>query len=128
MVVTGKFKVKLVPQPDDDVPAGRMVVKKTYSGAVEGTGRGQMISKRLPNGTAIYYAVEEFAGTVDGRKGRFTLLHEGRMDSDSQSLTIDVLEGSGTGALKTISGSMTISQHGETHSFALTFDLQDGTA
>lgn len=123
MVVTGKLKVRLVPQPDDTVPAGRMLIKKSYLGDIEGTGRGQMISKRLPNGCAIYYAVEEFVGTVGGKKGGFTLLHEGFMNNDSQTLKIAILEGSGVDALATISGSMTISQDGDTHSYSLTFHV-----
>jgi hypothetical protein len=43
----GRFEVKLAPQADVDFPVGRMTIDKTYQGDVEGTGIGQMISKRM---------------------------------------------------------------------------------
>ena len=44
-----------------------------------------MISKRTENGTAVYYAIEEFSGSVKGKNGGFTLVHKGHMSKESQS-------------------------------------------
>lgn len=46
MTAKGTFDVDLQPQDDADTPAGRMVIDKTYSGDMTGSGKGQMISKR----------------------------------------------------------------------------------
>ena len=123
MSATGSFEVDLTPQEDGTAPAGRMILAKRYEGGVSGTAAGQMISKRTQAGTAVYFAVEEFIGSVDGKAGGFTLLHQGRMSTDSQSLEITILEGSGSGELATISGSMTITQDENGHQYDLDYDL-----
>jgi len=123
MFARGKFEVNLEPQKNDAVPAGRMIINKSYSGGLEGSGIGQMISKRAEGGAAVYYAIEEFTGAVDGKKGAFTLVHKGVMNKDSQSLEVLVLEGSGIGELKNITGSMSILQEGDTHTYELKYNL-----
>jgi len=123
MTATGTFEVNLDPQADADFPAGRMVIDKIYSGDVSGTGKGQMISKRTDGGAAVYYAVEEVSGSVDGKNGAFTLIHKGHMTRESQTLQVEILEGSGTGELEGISGSMAITQDSNSHSYELTYEL-----
>ena len=123
MIAKGTFEVDLQPQADADCPAGRMTINKTYAGDLSGSGRGQMISKRTDDGTAIYYAVEEFVGSIDGKNGAFTLIHSGRMSQDSQSLDVEILAGSGSGELAKITGSMTISQDSDGHIYELKYEL-----
>lgn len=123
MSAKGKFEVSLLPKKDDKAPAGRMTINKSYQGDVEGTGVGQMISKRTENGTAIYYAIEEFSGAVHGKSGAFTLIHNGYMNKESQSLEVVILDGSGSGELKNISGSMSIDQDGDTHTYELSYKI-----
>jgi hypothetical protein len=123
MSANGTFEVDLTPQQDDGYPAGRMLIKKTYQGDMNGSGIGQMISKRTENGVAVYYAVEEFSGSVKGKSGGFTLDHKGHMSKESQSLEVTILEGSGSGELQNISGSMLIVQDASGHSYVLTFEL-----
>ncbi len=60
MSANGTFEVDLALQEDVESPAGRMLIKKTYLGDINGSGIGQMISKRTEDGTAAYYAIEEF--------------------------------------------------------------------
>ena len=86
MSANGTFDIDLTPQQDDGYPAGRMLIKKTYQGDMSGSGIGQMISKRTENGAAVYYAVEEFSGSVKDKNGGFTLVHKGHMGKESQSL------------------------------------------
>ena len=123
MTASGSFEVDLTPQEDAGFPAGRMLIRKTYSGGMGGSGIGQMISKRIEDGAAIYYAIEEFSGTLDGKKGSFTLTHNGFMNAESQSLEISILEGSGKGELQNISGTMTISQLDGGHQYALSYSF-----
>ena len=117
------FKVDLTPQEDIGSPAGRMLIKKTYLGDMNGSSTGQMISKRTENGTAVYYAIEEFSGSVKGKSGEFTLVHNGYMSKESQSLDVTILEGSGSGDLQNISGSMLIIQDTNGHRYEFTFEL-----
>jgi hypothetical protein len=123
MLATGRFEVELTPQEDGDAPAGRMLLRKGYKGHMSGSAVGQMISKRIDNGPAVYYAIEEFSGTLGGRAGAFTLLHQGRMSSKGQSLEVTVLEGSGSGELAAISGSMAISQDESGHRYRLEYEV-----
>ena len=123
MTAIGTFDVDLQPQADGDSPAGRMVIKKVYSGDMTGSGKGQMISKRTESGAAVYYAVEEFSGSVDGKNGAFTLIHKGQMSAESQSLDIEILKGSGSGEFEAVSGSMVITQDSTGHSYELVYEL-----
>jgi len=123
MPASGTFEIDLTPQEDSGFAAGRMLIRKTYLGDMTGSGIGQMISKRLENGTAVYYAIEEFSGLVQGKSGGFTLVHKGHMSKESQSLDVTILEGSGSGELQNISGSMLIIQDANGHQYELTFEL-----
>ena len=123
MSANGSFEVELVPQTDVDAPAGRMLMNKSYDGGMQGSGVGQMISKRTEGGAAAYYAIEEFTGSVDGRSGAFTLVHQGYMSADTQSLDVSILDGSGSGDLTTISGSMSIIQDASGHKYVLDYTL-----
>ena len=123
MIVKGTFEVDLTPQEDIESPAGRMLIQKTYLGDMIGSGTGQMISKRTDNGVAVYYAIEEFSGSVKGKTGGFTLVHKGYMSKESQSLEVTILENSGSGELQNISGSMLIVQDSNGHGYEITFEL-----
>ncbi len=123
MLATGTFDVELTPQDDGEFPAGRLLINKTYAGDMTGAGVGQMISKRTEAGAAAYFAIEEFTGSIDGKSGSLTLLHSGRMDKDSQSLTVVVLEGSGSGELESVSGSLEIIQSEQGHRYRLEYAL-----
>ena len=123
MFAKGTFEVNLTPQADAVSPAGRMVIDKAYLGDIEGSGVGQMISKRTEGGAAVYYAIEEFSGSVKGKSGAFTLIHQGHMSKEAQSLEVVILEGSGSGELENISGSMVIVQDANGHTYELTYKL-----
>lgn len=123
MIATGNFEIIMTPQTDEETPAGRFTLDKTYQGDMVGKGLGQMISKRVENGAAIYFAIEEFTGSVNGKKGAFTLAHKGSMNADSQSLEIDILEGSGSDELGSITGTLSIQQMDGVHSYELRYEL-----
>lgn len=120
---TGIFDVNLEPQADESAPAGRMLINKTYEGGLKGTGTGQMISKRTEKGPAVYFAIEEFIGSVEGKEGSFTLLHKGYMSAEEQSLEVDILDGSGSKELESISGSLTIIQKDGKHYYEFNYNL-----
>lgn len=123
MTASGTFDADLTPQEDAGFPAGRMLIDKTYTGDMQGKGIGQMISKRTEGGTAVYSAVEEFSGSVNGKTGDFTLIHHGYMSKQLQSLEVNILDGSGSGELDGISGSMQIFQDEDGHRYELQYEL-----
>ena len=123
MSAKGIFEIDLTLQEDVGSPAGRMLIKKVYTGDMNGSGTGQMISKRTEAGTAVYYAIEEFSGSVNGKNGGFTLVHQGQRSKESSSLEVTILGGSGSGELQNISGSMIIIQDEGGHSYELEYEL-----
>eukprot|EP00487_Bulimina_marginata_P005095 TRINITY_DN22516_c0_g1_i1.p1 TRINITY_DN22516_c0_g1~~TRINITY_DN22516_c0_g1_i1.p1 ORF type:complete len:123 (+),score=23.82 TRINITY_DN22516_c0_g1_i1:16-384(+) len=122
MSAKGQFEINLTPQQDEN-PAGRMLIDKTYNGDLSGAGIGQMISKRTETGSAVYYAIEEFSGQLKGKSGSFTLIHSGAMNKESQSLEVVILAGSGAGELSNISGTLQIIQENGSHSYVLDYAL-----
>ena len=123
-VVKGEFDVKLTPQTDDEINVGRMLINKSYRGGLDGSGQGQMLSKRTSiEGSAGYVAIEEFTGSIKGKKGSFTLLHTGVMDRGESSLEVIVVPDSGTGELEGISGKMKINISEGKHSYEFEYTI-----
>ena len=123
MKAIGEFEVSLEPQNEDSHPVGRMLINKSYSGELVGTGTGQMISKRTEAGHAVYSALEEFKGSIGGKSGSFTLFHIGSMFATGQSLDITIVPGSGTEQLVGIAGQLTITQEQNAHQYVLEYTL-----
>ncbi|MFK7862978.1 MAG: DUF3224 domain-containing protein [Pseudohongiellaceae bacterium] len=123
MKTYGDFAVNFEPAADDEAPAGRMIIKKEYTGGIVGAGTGQMLSKRTENAVAVYSAIEEVIGSVDGISGGFTLSHYGFMSHEAQELKIEIIPGSGSGDLASISGTLQIDQNDGNHSYILTYAL-----
>lgn len=123
MKAEGAFEVKLESAKGDVAPAGRMIINKSYAGGMIGSGIGQMLSKRTESGVAVYSAIEEFVGSIEGRSGSFTLSHYGFMSTETQELKIEIIPGSGSGDLVSITGSLQIVQSEGKHSYILTYSL-----
>lgn len=128
-VARGPFEVKLSPQPTDDRAAaaflGRLAIDKTFHGDLEATSVGQMLAARGSKAeSAGYVAIEQVTGTLAGRSGSFMLQHSGHSSPTGQSLVINVVADSGTGALTGLSGSMTIEiAPGGAHSYRFDYAL-----
>ena len=52
-----------------------------------------------------------------------TLIHKGHMTQESQTLDVEILDGSGSGDLEGISGSMVITQDSNGHAYELTYEV-----
>jgi len=124
---TGDFEVKLVPQAVElgrDADLGRMTIDKQFSGDLEGTSHGQMLSAMSAvQGSAGYVAIERITGTLRGRKGSFVLQHTGVMDRGQGSLTITVVPDSGTDELAGLTGRFEINVEGGKHSYVFEYTL-----
>jgi hypothetical protein len=127
---TGQFDVKVTPdgQPDtgEGSVLGRMILEKTFHGGLEGPSKGTMLTASSAGtpGSAAYAAVERFTGTVNGKKGSFALVHRGTMSAAGQEMIIGIVPDSGSGELKGIAGTFTISIAKDgTHSYDLAYTL-----
>ena len=110
----GTFEVKMTPLPVEDgigdPTIGRLAMDKTWSGDLAGTSKGQMLGSQseTEKGSGGYVAMERFTGTLDGKKGSFSLQHHGTMDGGKFDINVSVIPGSGTGDLAGISGTLKI--------------------
>lgn len=128
----GTFEVKMQPvgevggAADDGNTLGRMSLAKTFSGDLKGTGTGEMLAARSAVPTsASYVAIERVTGTLDGRQGSFVLVHRGVMGDGVQQLEIQISPESGSGALKGISGSLSLRVEAGVHHYDLAYSLPD---
>lgn len=123
----GPFEVRMTPLPGDTtvegVGMGGRNLDKVYSGDLEATGAGQMLSVLSPANTGVYVALERVTGRLAGREGSFVLAHRGVMTTTSRDLTIIVSPGSGTGALAGLEGSMSIEIVDGKHGYSFDYRL-----
>ena len=127
---TGTFEVKITPEaqgtaPEGGLPTARMGLSKTFSGSMQGQATGTMLSAGTPGAgkIAVYVAVDQFTGSVDGRRGGFLLLHRGTMSSAGAKLSVEIAPDSGTGELAGIAGTLAIDPSGGQHRYDLAYTL-----
>src|SRR3954463_14012570 len=117
----GTFTVKLTPlaeTPHEGIT--RYSLEKEFQGDIEGTSKGEMIGAGdLAAGKAGYVAMEIVTGTLKAKQGSFALQHSGTMNAGAQNMDIQVVPGSGTGALKEISGRFAIRVENRQHFYEL---------
>lgn len=109
----GTFDVKVIPQAAEenvgDPTIGRLSLDKQFSGDLVGTSKGQMLGVQTEvKDSAGYVAAERFTGTLDGKKGSFSLQHSGTMQAGKFVLNVIVVPDSGTGELARLTGKMNI--------------------
>ena len=103
---------------------GRMSLDKTFSGDLQGTGKGEMLMAGTEiKGSAGYVAIERVTGTLNGRTGTFVLQHTGTMNRGAPQLSVTVVPDSGTGQLSGLSGTLNIIIAGGKHSYAFDYSL-----
>jgi hypothetical protein len=124
----GTFDVKMKPEPLSDVAGktamGRMSIDKVYHGQLEGTGQGEFLSAMgTEKGSAGYVAMEQVAGTLDGKKGTFVLMHRGVMTRGAPELLVTVVPDSGTGELVGITGTLKIDIVEGKHNYVFDYSL-----
>ncbi|MEV7094803.1 DUF3224 domain-containing protein [Amycolatopsis sp. NPDC051045] len=98
-------------EPANGPKQTKIVIRKTYRGALEGTGVAEVLTAQGATG-AGYVASEHIDATLDGRKGTFVIQHGGLADGDDQSTFGTVVPHSGTADLTGLSGRATEASHG----------------
>lgn len=130
---TGRFEVRMEPQaPGPETAAvegsgaqlGRMLLHKRFSGELDGTGEGQMLTAvSATPGSAGYVAIERFVGTLHGRTGSFVFQHSGSMERGTQQLSIQVVPDSGSGELAGIAGTFSLRIENGQHFYEFAYTL-----
>ena len=121
----GTFTVDVTPlTPAPAEGLNRMSINKKIVGDLDGSTKGEMFSGGDPKqGVAGYVAIEVFTGTLGGKPGTFALQHFATMDHSERKMTVIVVPGSGTGALKGIAGTFTIDIKDGQHFYDLSYTL-----
>jgi hypothetical protein len=126
---TGTFDVKIDPLTVSDTSLnavlGRMAIEKDFTGDLEGTSKGEMLTgvTAIKNSTG-YVAVERVSGTLHGKTGTFILQHSGTMTRGITVLSVTVVPDSGTGQLVGLTGSMSIAITSDgRHSYQFDYSL-----
>ncbi|MEP7066249.1 MAG: DUF3224 domain-containing protein [Gemmatimonadota bacterium] len=125
---SGSFEVNLAPLATawsgDTAPLARMSLDKKFTGDLDATSQGEMLSAGTAvKGSAGYVALEKVTGTLHGRTGTFTLQHSGTMNRGAPSLSITVVPDSGSGELVGLMGSMQIIIENKQHSYVLDYSI-----
>jgi hypothetical protein len=131
----GSFEVTITPleqSPGSDgaQPISRFKLKKTFSGPLEGKAVGAMMSIGAPKlgNAAMYVALDQFSGTLHGKRGGFALVHRATMSkAGATDLDIRIATDSGTGELTGIGGTLAIDVRDGKHFYRLTFTLPPET-
>jgi len=125
---TGSFDVKVKPVTGAEVgvASGHYTFEKTFAGDLVGTSRADMWSAETGvKGSAGAVAIERVEGTLRGRRGGFTVIHQSTMRRDGDyRMRIIIVPDSGTGELEGIDGTMTIRiEKGGAHFYDLDYTL-----
>lgn len=122
--VRGEFEVALTPREGAADGLGRMSIEKRYSGALDASARGEMLTASTAvDGSAGYVAVERVDGSLEGRAGTFVLQHSATMTRGVPQLSIGVVPDSGTGELVGLVGRMKIEITGGKHFYVLEYTI-----
>ena len=110
---SGSFDVSMQPLANSEVSAdpmlGRFLLNKKFTGDLEASARGHMLSAGTGiKGSAAYVAIDQVTGALDGRKGSFVLQHSGSMKRGAPTLSVMVVPDSGTGELEGLTGTLSI--------------------
>lgn len=129
MKITGEFQVKLQPMDfyakgTEGINLGRMSIDKIFSGPLEATSNGEMLTAlTATQGSAGYVAIEQVVGLLSGKKGSFVLQHFGTMNRGKDRLVLEVVPDSGTGELIGLAGKMLIKIDNGKHGYEFDYEL-----
>jgi hypothetical protein len=109
MHATGSFEVKMGPLAESSGIPQRMSIDKVYHGALDAMAKGEMLAAgNQKAGSAGYVGLETVTGTLDGRAGSFSVLQFGTMSAGKLEMRVEIVPGSGSGALAGIAGDVKI--------------------
>ena len=131
MHASGTFVVKISPAEASalaqEAGLGRMTIDKTFSGDIDGSSKGEMLTGGAEStGAMAYVALERVTASLASRSGSFLLMHNAAMlktDPGSGAMHVTVVPHSGTDELAGLAGTMTISIADGKHYFDFEYQL-----
>lgn len=126
----GEFEVDVQPLEGyavgvEGISLGRMSIDKRFTGDLDATSQGEMLSARTAvSGSAGYVAIEQVDGALHGRRGTFVLQHFGLMTRGSSLLLLKVVPDSGTGELANLTGTMLIKIEDGVHRYEFDYSFE----
>ncbi len=127
---TGTFKVMSWDENTYQELAGQQKLTRAsmvfgYTGDLEATGKSETLMFYREDGTAAYTGLEHMVGRIGDRSGSFVLRADGAFDGSAATTTWQVVDGSGAGELRGISGTgKSVAESGQPGgAFTLDFDL-----
>lgn len=131
MHASGTFDVKTTPEAQTAAavhlyPTARLAMEKKFYGDLQGDAIGVMLSVGVPKPgeVAAYVAIDQFTGTVAGKRGSFALTHRATMTKSGKAvLEIQVVPDSGKGALEGIAGTLTVDASKGVHHYDFAYSL-----
>jgi hypothetical protein len=83
----------------------KATVRFAFSGDLEGQGQWDAVMYYGDDGTATFTGYQRNVGTLGGRPGTFVLRADGTFENGEAKSTWQVVDGSGTGDLRGLTGS-----------------------
>jgi hypothetical protein len=124
LMISGRFDIDLAPADALLPGTGRFDFTKTWTGGITGTSAGVMLSGGDPAaGAAGYVAIELFEGAIDDRTGTIMFQQFGSMVDGADLLRYEVISGSGTGELATMTGEVALDAANGDHKVTLRLRL-----
>ena len=116
--------------PYDEMPdaptLSRVSVKKTFDGELKGESAAQLLMCSSEDGSAGYTVLERVVGELGGRKGSFVMIHGGTHTPQETSRALGfIMPNSGTGELKSISGTVEFKSDENGKNITLDFAFAD---
>ncbi|MGC2237772.1 MAG: DUF3224 domain-containing protein [Pyrinomonadaceae bacterium] len=129
--ITIPFKVTLWDlKPYDEMADSPMLsrgtVKKAFEGETTGESAGEILMFSAADGSAAYTILDKFSVELGGRKGTFVAIHGATHSPKETSRALGtILQGSGTGELKGISGTMEFKSDENGKNITLDYSIED---
>ena len=82
----------------------RVSATKSYEGDIAGEGKLEYLMMYRADGSATFTGLERVVGSLGGRSGSFVFQHTGTFERGVARVTLTVVPGSGTDALRGIGG------------------------
>ena len=129
MLATSTFSLKRWDeQPYDETDGAPKLTRATvvygFEGEMSGEGHLEYLMTYLPDASALFVGFQRFVGRVGSRDGSFVFKHGGRFANGIASDTWSVVAGSGTGALRGITGQIEFSAgHQDRYEIIFEYDV-----
>jgi len=83
------------PEGGGETKLTEALVKKRYSGDIEGTSTTKWLMAYTPDKSATYVGIEHITGTFGGRRGGLVLLHDGEFVDGVATAVVRAVSGTG---------------------------------